>query len=370
MSAVPIILQPKLVGAELELTTMCPYRCVTCGTAAGEPRSRELTLVQWLAVVDELEQLGCQRITLLGGEPLCFTEWPTIVRHATSRSMAVEVVTSGHGVTEDLARVARESGLASITVSVDGTEASHDTQRRRAGSYRQALRAITLLDQAGLRVGVTTQVNTLSLPTLVALAPELQQAGALGWQVQLTFPLGRAKESGLALPPERIPELRSILRMLATRRGLRPFLTDSIGYCSHDDIRLRTPQGGRARPFLQCLAGLRHVGITSDGAVKGCLALWDGSVEGRLEEESLATIWNDPNRFAYTRRFTPSNLSGPCAECPQGAFCRGGCTAVALAFHGKPGISQHCFRLFPEPSDPRCAVTPNLAECASKRTSQ
>ena len=346
--AEPVILRPKLVGAELELTTRCPCQCTTCGTAAGVPRPHELTLARWQELLHELVALGCQRVTLLGGEPLCFEGWADLARYGADLGLAVEIVTSGVTVDAETARRAREAGLASITVSVDGTREVHDRQRRVPAAFDKALTAIRLLDSVGLRVGVTTQVNQLSLPSLEALAPRLEAAGAIGWQVQLTFPMGRARHCGIELAPEHVPELRAVLGRLARRFGLRPFLTDSIGYWTDDDLLLRTPQGGRARPWLQCLAGLRHVGIASNGDVKGCLALWDAFTEGNVNVEPLARIWQDPARFAYTRQYRHELLSGPCADCPHGDLCRGGCTAVAVAYHQRPGICTHCFRLHEE----------------------
>jgi MoaA/NifB/PqqE/SkfB family radical SAM enzyme len=171
--------------------------------------------------------------------------------------------------------------VASVTVSVDGTEEAHDRQRGVPGSYRAALEAISHLDAAGVPVGVTTQVNRLSLPSLGRLAPELEAAGALGWQLQLTLPMGRAERAvGLVLSPREMPAVLDVVRTLVARRGLRPHLTDSLGYFTRDDPLLRSPHGGRPRVWLGCFAGLRHLGITSDGRVKGCLALPDSQVGG------------------------------------------------------------------------------------------
>jgi radical SAM protein with 4Fe4S-binding SPASM domain len=145
--------------------------------------------------------------------------------------------------------------------------------------------------------------------------------------------------------PDQASELYAALPRLLARRGLHPVLTDSLGYFSQDDVLLRSLQGGQARPWLGCFAGLRHVGIASDGGVKGCLALSDDFLEGNVETEALAAIWADPARFPYTRSFDKAKLSGPCAECTQGELCRGGCTAVATAYEGRPGVFRHCFRL-------------------------
>jgi len=91
------------------------------------------------------------------------------------------------------------------------------------------------------------------------------------------------------------------------------------------------------------------LGITSDGCVKGCLALPDTCTEGNVRQESLAAIWRDPDRFRYNRCYTPEQLSGPCSVCEEAKRCRGGCTAAAYAIHGRPGTSSHCLRLHDGP---------------------
>ncbi len=66
--------------AALELTLRCPCRCQTCGSHAGAPRARELDHDEWLGVVGSLADLGCRRISLMGGEPLLYPRWVDLVR--------------------------------------------------------------------------------------------------------------------------------------------------------------------------------------------------------------------------------------------------------------------------------------------------
>jgi radical SAM protein with 4Fe4S-binding SPASM domain len=334
---------PSVAG--LELTLRCPCRCLTCGSAAGKARVGELGHDEWLGVIAALADLGCRRMSLVGGEPLHYARWPDLVRAARARDMVVDMVTSGQGLDASVGERMREAGMSSATVSVDGLEATHDRQRAVPGCFQQALRAIRLVDGAGLKVGVTTQVNRETLPELEALAPVLQEAGVLGWQLQMTLPMGRAESRDLALGADEMPELLELLRRISTRPGLRPHITDNIGYGTCDDLRLRTIQGGFPRPWLGCRAGLDALGITSDGRVKGCLSMPDAYSEGSIRERPLKDLWNDPRAFAYNRQFIPESLSGPCATCEQARLCRGGCTSAALTLHGRPGTSTHCFRL-------------------------
>ncbi len=339
-----MIARPVPRFATLELTLRCPYRCETCGSDAGSARREELSREEWHRVVDELVELGCQRITLMGGEPLASPDWRSIAEFAARHRLEVEMVTSGAGLTDDVAAAMTEVPFDSVTVSVDGTESVHDAQRRVPGAFRRALGAIETLRSHGVAVGVGTQLNTHTVPTLAQLAPQLEAAGAQAWQVQHTMPTGRARCSNLTLPPDTTPHLHRTLRDLAERPGLRPSLTDNVGYLTTDDVYLRTPPGMPRRAWAGCWAGLFAVGVTSDGRVKGCLSIPDPHHEGSIRDESLATIWGDGHRFAYTRSFRPESLHGDCANCAFGKLCRAGCTGMQLAVHGRLGTSTHCFR--------------------------
>lgn len=299
---------------------------------------------EWLIVVQELAALGGQRLTLLGGEPLLSKAWLPVTQRARALGLSVELISSGVGMTDAQVRAINDAQIASVTISVDGTQAIHDTLRQIPAAYAQALSAIRRLDQAGLRVGVATQVNALSLPSLELLAPLLEEAGAMGWQLQLTLPTGRARlEDGILARPEHMRELLGTVRKLIRRPGLRPVLTDTFGYCTHDEGRLRAPYGGRPRRWMGCFAGIFTLGITSRGDVKGCLALPEGFTEGNVRSRTLTAIWNDPAAFAYTRHFDPANLGGACASCPHQGQCRGGCNALSASFSGRLGQSVHCF---------------------------
>ncbi|NOY91978.1 MAG: radical SAM protein, partial [Deltaproteobacteria bacterium] len=150
--------------AGLELTLACPCRCVTCGSRAGRRRERELDTQEWRGVIRELAELDCRRVTFLGGEPFSRPDWSELAHEVRARKMALEIITSGMSVSERVVAQLLDLEISSVTVSVDGTRAVHDELRGVSGSFGRALEAITRMDEAGLRVGVATQLNTLSLP--------------------------------------------------------------------------------------------------------------------------------------------------------------------------------------------------------------
>ena len=66
-------------------------------------------------------------------------------------------------------------------------------------------------------------------------------------------------------------------------------------------------------------------------------------MEGNLRRRRLAEIWNDPDAFAYKRKFRVGNLRGAGAGREYGDIGRGGCTSTSVAASGHPHDYPHCF---------------------------
>jgi radical SAM protein with 4Fe4S-binding SPASM domain len=340
--------EPRPLFCVWEITLACNARCAHCGSDAGRPREGELSTGEALDVVDQLARLGCRSVTLSGGEPLLRRDWPRIAGAVRDAGMRVELISNGLLAAEQADDIAR-AGFYGVNFSVDGDREAHDALRGVRGALDRLLEAASALAARGVRLGAVTQVNRRNLRLLPAIRRLLRDQGILGWQLQLTMPHGRAArlEEPLCLAPEDLPALEAtILGLKAEGDDPSVQVADNIGYMSRKEPALRSDPGRPGRFWTGCQAGLGVVGISSDGKVRGCLSLPSSFDEGSLRDRPLADIWHDEAAFPYTRRFDRSQLEGPCAGCPFGAVCRGGCTSMAVATTGNPMANAHClFRL-------------------------
>ena len=69
--------EPSLLLAFIYQTHHCNLRCTYC--SSPYLKTPELTTEQWLKVVDELADLGCRRVGILGGEPLVRRDLPDLI---------------------------------------------------------------------------------------------------------------------------------------------------------------------------------------------------------------------------------------------------------------------------------------------------
>lgn len=328
-----------------ELTLRCDQACRHCGSRAGVERPNELTTDECLDLVRQLAELGVIEVTLIGGEAYLRRDFLDIVRAIHARGMHCTMTTGGRGLDEHLARAAARAGLASASISIDGSEPTHDRLRGSKGSYRDALAAMRALRAAGVRLTVNTQINRLSLPDLPGILDMLVREGAEAWQIMLTVAMGRAAdEPEVLLQPYDLLELFPLLDRLAARcqeQNVRLYPGNNLGYFGPYESRLRgsLPRGHTGG----CGAGRSTLGIESDGLVKGCPSLpsdaWGG---GTIRDHALVELWERASALRYTRDRTVDDLSGFCRTCYYSDQCRAGCTWTSSVLFGRPGDNPYC----------------------------
>ena len=337
-----------------ELTLACNLRCEHCGSRAGRVRPKELSLDECLGVVDQLGDLGCELVTLSGGEPTLKKGWDVIARAVADRGMYVNMVTNGYYKDDESARDvavrAREAGMCNVGISVDGPQAVHDAIRGQ-GAFAKTIGAIGHFRREGMRVAVMTTVNRLNLPLLRQVRELAMSAGATMWRLQLAKPMGTMDDHrDLTIEPRDVLTLMPLLAELKKEGGIHVAVGDSIGYYGPYDKVLRgRGWRGRAECWKGCQAGMQAIGIEADGGVKGCLSLqakWgesDPFVEGNLREHTLEEIWYRPGIFPFNRDWRAEDLTGGCSACRFGSLCRGGARCVSSAFLGKVTEDPYCW---------------------------
>jgi len=335
---------PTPLYAVWEITLACDQRCVHCGSRAGKARKDELTTAECLDLARQLGELGVGEVTLVGGEAYLRNDFVLIVNELRAAGMSVTMTTGGLNLTSERVEALRDAGIRSVSISIDGLEQAHDALRGVSGSHRRAFEALARMRSAGIPVAVNTQINRRTLPDLPRLLEAIADAGAFGWQLQLTAPFGNAAdEPDLLLQPYMMLEVYETLRGVLRRAralGVTMWPGNNLGYFGPLEAELRVAQ---KRHYKGCAAGRLQVGIEAHGAIKGCPSL--GSAQntgGNVRDHSLADLWARSSELAYVRERGTEVLWGYCAQCYYADTCRGGCTATAEPLLGRPGNNPFC----------------------------
>lgn len=330
-----------------EVTMGCNMRCGHCGSSCAEALPDELNTEEALNLCNQIADLGLKWVTLSGGEPLTREkDIMKIIKQLNERGVLVNIITNGWKLNEKVIVNLKESGVATVAISIDGTEETHD-QIRRSGAFAKARRAFELLKLLGIRAGAVTTITKQNIEQLADLKEELIAMDVDTWQVQLGLPMGNLKEqTDWVLEPEQVNDVIDFCYETAVEGRIRIFPADCIGYYTKKEhiIKAISYQSNEVTTWDGCNAGTRGFGILQNGDILGCTSIRSKEyIEGNIRERSLREIWEDEEKFLWRRNMTKANLSGSCRICKYGSKCLGGCPNTRLTMNGSmESENQYC----------------------------
>jgi nif11-class peptide radical SAM maturase 3 len=335
-----------------EITLKCNLACSHCGSRAGHERAKELSTDEALNLVKQMAEVGIKEVTLIGGEAFLRPDWLEIAKAINDAGMLCGMTTGGYGISLETAQKMKEAGIGTVSVSIDGLEATHDQLRGRKGSWKYAFKTMSHLREVGISFGCNTQINRLSAPEFPSIYECIRDAGARAWQIQLTVPMGNAADNtDMLLQPHELLDIYPMLARVARRayqEGVQLQAGNNIGYYGPYERLLR----GRGKEddfsFWQgCGAGLSTLGIEADGAIKGCPSLpTTAYTGGNIRDHALHDIIESAEELRFNLGAgTPEgtkHLWGFCKTCEYAELCRGGCSWTAHVFFDKRGNNPYC----------------------------
>jgi radical SAM protein with 4Fe4S-binding SPASM domain len=137
----------KPLYVKIKLTWQCNLRCKMCNYWRQE-REERLSLELLRQLAGELVELGCGKVHLSGGEPTLRPDLPDIIEAFASRGIRVNLTTNGTLLTRELAATLVDTGVRSISVSVDSPERRPHDLLRGKGAWKQTRKGLRNLQRA------------------------------------------------------------------------------------------------------------------------------------------------------------------------------------------------------------------------------
>lgn len=296
-------------------------------------------------MVQQLAELGVREVTIIGGEAYLRDDWVQIATALVAAGIDTSMTTGGRGITRERAQQAKDAGLSTVSVSIDGLEATHDHLRAVKGSHRAAIGALESFAAVGMPISVNTQICRPNRHEIETLLERIHPLGIHSWQVQITVAMGRAAdEPDLLLQPYEMIEVMPMVARLQARCdevGVRLWPGTNIGYFGPYEGKLRRnmPRGhGQG-----CGAGSDTLGLEANGDIKGCPSLpSDAYVGGNVREHGLRAVWERSKALQFTRGRGTEDLWGFCASCYYADVCKAGCTWTGHVLTGRRGNNPIC----------------------------
>lgn len=326
-----------------EITLKCNARCIHCGSAAGESRDDELSTQEALNICDQLGEIGCKTVNLIGGELFLRSDWNKIIERLIQRNVDVSIITNGIALTEDKVDFLADIGIKTLGISIDGgTPETNDHIRQVPGLFDKIFNSMEYIKKTGLDTVAITTLNKLNILELIQLRERLINSPFKAWQIQLASPHGRMKNdlfldlfeyylAGLFFAQSRI---------MIPMKQLAIICLHDFGYFSKV-----IPRHAGYSKWAGCSAGKGVLGIRSDGKIQGCLSIYqDKFTEGDLKQQSLKEIWNSKSLCKWNKRINRFlALKGFCKSCEYGLICLGGCSDLAYSLTGNVAENPQCY---------------------------
>jgi len=335
----------------LELTHDCNLDCIHCGSdCTRESRAGHLdarAILKTLVEIKNRYDPHAVCVAMSGGEPLCYPGLFELGTAITRLEFPWGMVTNGFAWTRETVRRAKDAGLQSITVSLDGMEANHDWMRGWKGSFARAAATISWLtaDRFYQAMDVVTCVNRRNLGELPEVRAFLKSIGVRDWRLFTISPIGRAGGNPeLFLDAD---EYRRLLEMIIEWRrqtDMNVNLSESGYLGASFECRVRDAQ-------YFCRAGINVAGVMVNGDILACPNIDRRFAQGNIEADSFVDVWE--RKFAPFRDRTWMK-AGPCEKCPEWRLCQGNSFHLWDLDAGRPRVCHfRDFGLGPQPADRR-----------------
>ena len=335
--------QGKLLSAEIEFNRSCNYRCPYCYAASGSDAVLPHDVAE--RAIREVASLGGRKIVVLGGEPLLCRRLKEYILLAESLGMGAEIFTNASLIDGEWARFFFEHNCR-VAVKLNSLDpAVHDRMTGVSDALGKALRAIDILQQAGLdeqRLAASSVICSANEKEVVSLWKYLRSRHVKPY-LEIMTPQGRLlKNRDLEVHPRRLKEIFDEIAAFDRSQGFE----------------------WEPQPPLVGATCLRHqysCVISASGDVYPCVGM---TVKlGSVLETSLRDILFNSKVLRLLKDFR-NTLKGPCRSCSRADHCYG-CRGAAYQLTGDylasdPLCWRNCDELLFAPPHVPCDAPPFL----------
>lgn len=315
---------PRLTYLFFELTDACNLSCLHCGSNASPQNKNYLSYKDVKNVLDQVASAFSPQSIMIcfsGGEPLLHPQFFEMVAYAKKIGFSCGITTNGTLIDSVVARKMVESGLDSVTFSLDGLRDIHDWFRNRKGAFDRTIRGINnLLDASQGRIvtQITTVIHGKNIHQLNEMFELVHKLGINSWRIVNLEPIGRALENkDLLLNAKQFCQLLCFIR----EKRYSPQTEIDITYgCSHY-LMENFEKMVRDNYFI-CGAGIFVASVLCNGDIYACMDIERRAelIQGNIFKDNFVDVWK--NKFQFYR-CDKSEKCEICRQCSEREFCCG-----------------------------------------------
>jgi len=315
--------KPKLRNLFWETTLRCNAKCKHCGSRAGSDCNYkdELTTEEIKKAFQQIaEKYDAKEIliNITGGEPLLREDLFEVMDYAHKLGYHWGMTTNAMLMNGENIEKMKQSGMTTISISLDGLEKSHDEFRGVPGSYIKIIENIKKIKEANFLnyLQITTVVNKLNIKELEGMYTTIKGLQVDSWRILNMDPIGRAQDnSELLLDKE---DYKYLLDFIKVKKKESRF--DVTYGCTHF-VGMKYEKEVRNNIFF-CISGYTTGSILYNGDIYVCPSVERRVelVQGNIRKDNFVDIWE--NKYKWFRDLDKLKCK-ECEKCKDWKYCRG-----------------------------------------------
>jgi len=300
----------------LEATASCNLRCPMCPTTIGLPRAPYRTKMFDMEILQKLEHLLPKVVRCFlsgGGEPLLHPRFFDMVALLKRRGLEVQFNSNATLVDEENSRRILDSGVDTISFSVDGASRETYESIRTPADFEKTVANIRRLSRMKKDAGSDRPFINMQFTLMDANAHEILQAVEMAASLGLNHLVIEPLTPVYCFDPE-YEEFYKAHAVDADR--VTPALREAearaeelgLVFSSHYLFAADHPE-----PPARCIQPWLTLGVRVDGRVFACC----GTIEpmGDLAGRSFEQVWNGDEYRALRRRLSKGRFPDFCRHC-------------------------------------------------------
>jgi len=309
-----------------EATLNCNFCCKHCGSSAGENfYKNELSKEEMKRFYKELsEDFNPEDVMLAvtGGEPLLRQDLFEIMGYATSLGFNWGLMTNGFLINEEKIEKMKESGLKTLSMSIDGIGDIHDEFRNKKGAYKKAMNSIKLLVESTFleNLQVTTVIHKKNFDSLEEMYKHFSATGIDSWRVVNMEPIGRGDTNKeWCLSDDQLRKMFEFIKIKRkeARKNNFDVTYDCSGFLGANyEAELRDW-------YFFCATGITVASILHNGDIFVCpnVRRKKEFIQGNVRKDKFSNVWN--KKFEIFRKENRTSCKD-CLACKWWDDCLGG----------------------------------------------
>ncbi|NTV23942.1 MAG: radical SAM protein [Nanoarchaeota archaeon] len=249
-------------------TFSCNLKCKMCNYWKIRQKE-ELCAVKWKKAISELKAwLGYFHLSICGGEPLLRPDIEEIIAFASGNKLMINLMTNGTLLNNSRINSLQESGLTSVTISIDsGRKEFHDSLRGAAGTYDKVKEAIKDLRKTKMKIflsSILIDPSPYSMRILLDMSKETDGIYFQPLMVRMPTQHPGDKKFCARLPEKR--QAAEAIEILLKERSIGK-IRNSLGQIR--SMRRYYVEGIKEFPMLSC-SSAHNLSISPKGDMYSC----------------------------------------------------------------------------------------------------